>query len=62
MTREQLIETINNLYTADSQYHNTAKTGIILLFQAIADEWRHMPTAVIARYATLCLEKERGKS
>lgn len=62
MTKAQLIKTIEALYPADSQNYVTAKTGIHLLFQSIADEWRHLPVPILERYAALCIEKEREES
>lgn len=59
MTREQVIEVIEHIFPADSKYEETADIGTKLLFQAIADQWRQLPTAVLARYAEFCIEHEK---
>lgn len=61
MTRKEAIQTIEDLYPADSDYTETRALGQELLDQAKQDVgiWRNEPDAVLIRYAQLCLWKEQ---
>lgn len=58
--RKRAIETITALFPADSQYPDTAEIGQNLLEQAKrqVNNWRNEPTAVLVRYASLCIDLE----
>lgn len=58
MDKNEAIETILDLYPADSQYRNSATVGKQLLMQAICESWQSLPKEVLVRYAQLCIEKE----
>lgn len=60
MDRETAIEYIANLFPADSEYEETADIGKALLERAKREVlgWRNEPTAVLVRYAQLCIQKE----
>lgn len=59
MTRQQVIETIQMLYPADSEFPNTAGKGKELLSQARQDvPWRDESDDVLYRYMRLCIEEE----
>lgn len=61
MTRDEAIKNIEALYPTDSQYPDTAQIGQELLSQAKREVngWRTEPTAVLVRYAELCINKEK---
>ncbi len=59
MTREEAIQHIEALYPADSNMFEISQIGENLLEKAKSDiaNWRREPTAVLVRYAELCLEE-----
>lgn len=59
MTREQVIEMIENLFPADSEYGDVAETGRTLVLSALADQWRQLPTPVLTKYLALCIDHEK---
>jgi len=58
--REHLIQQIESLYPADSQYEASREIGKCLLEQAKmeVEGWRNESTAVLQRYAELCIAEE----
>jgi len=60
MEREQAIEQIEGLFPTDSQYAETNEVGKRLLAQAKeeVEGWRTESTAVLIRYAELCIAEE----
>lgn len=59
MTREQVIQMIESLFPADSEYGDVAETGRELILRALADQWRNLPTPVLTRYLELCIDYEK---
>lgn len=51
--RKRMISDIESLYPA-----NNHPEGPEMLWQAICEEWRSMPTAVLERYRKICLLRE----
>ncbi len=63
MDREGAMQTIEGRFPTDSDFLETNEIGERLLAQAKreATNWRSEPTAVLIRYAELCILKEHGK-
>jgi hypothetical protein len=64
MTRAEAINHIENLFPADATYADTAAIGRQLLEQAKREVsgWYNEPTAVLVRYAELCLAEENKQA
>ena len=58
MSRQDAIDTINDLYPADSPYNETQEIGQKLMLKAIAMTWRELPDETLKQYARLCLGQE----
>jgi len=58
--RETMIQDIEGLFPADSQYFETRQIGIQLLEKAKreANNWRDLPDNIIKRYWELCVAEE----
>lgn len=52
-TRKRMISDIESLYPA-----NNHPEGPMLLWEAICQEWRSLPTAILERYRKNCLMRE----
>lgn len=60
MTKDQIIQGIENLYPIDSDFQKTNEIGEKLLMQAIKySDWRSLPIDILREYLTLCEYQER---
>ena len=61
MTREEVIQEIDDLYPTDSEFPETNKIGLELLEQAKRNcsNWRDLPDNILFEYRRLCRERLR---
>jgi hypothetical protein len=57
--KENLIQTIQSLFPADSTFQETAEIGQQLLLKALFINWRSLPDEVLKTYSELCQQENR---
>lgn len=61
--RDNLIKTIDNLFSIDSEFEDTNQIGKDLLMQAIEQiGWRTLPDDILEEYARLCVNKDNEQT
>ena len=52
--RKKYIQTISDLFPADSQYPQPASIGKKLLMRVVEKQWKSLPEPMLKEYAELC--------
>lgn len=60
MRRSAAVDVISSLYPPDSYYDDTARIGKQDIIDALAQEWRSLPTSVLEAIAQRQTARERG--